>query len=156
MKWHLLNWTLGPAILAGLLAGAAAGPPAGVAEAWRDLPWTVVGLAGFFGSWYLIMFGLRMLAQRLNEGRLVWSEVRLAATVTAIQWSLLTMAMAVLLAVRQGAIDITGGWSAGWQAMPIGALIGAAVGLPLGLGVARLRIPQRLGLDKAAEQQPSP
>lgn len=154
MKWHLLNWTLGPAILSGILATAGAGPLAGIAEdTWQNLPGTVVGIASFFGCWFLVMFVVRMIAQRLNEGRLAWSDVRLLAIVMAIQWALLAIAMGVLLSVRQGTIQITGGWGASWQALPVGALIGAAVGLPLGLGVARLRIPECLGLDKMAQKR---
>jgi hypothetical protein len=150
VKWHLLNWTLGPAILSGLLSAAGAGEPANMPqELWRDFPGLVVGVASFFGAWFIVMFVLRLIAQRLNEGRLTWTETRLGAFAMAVQWLLLAGAFAVLLAVRQTAIAITGGWSPGWQPGVLGAMMGAAVGFVLGLGVAQLRLPERLGLDKA-------
>lgn len=61
---------------------------------------------------------------------------------------LLAFALGVLLTVRQTVLTLTGGWPRGLLALPIGAAIGAAVGLTLGLGVAQLRLPERLGLVK--------
>lgn len=93
-----------------------------------------------------------MIVQRLNEGRLSWAEVSRLAKAMVVQWVLLACALAVLLTVRQLALTLTGGWSAGLQALPVGAAIGAGVGLVLGLGVAQLRLPERLGLVK--EERP--
>jgi hypothetical protein len=155
MKAHLLNWTLGPAMLAMILAAGGADPPvASAGDTWLEFVRTMVGLTGFFATWYLVMLLLGAIAHRLNGGRFVWAEVRLGATVRAIQLALLVFALTVLLAVRQGAVLLTSGWSAGWLPAVIGAVIGAAVGLPLGLGVAQLRIPQRLGLDKTSPASP--
>ena len=51
MKAHLLNWTLGPAILAAIVAAGGANPLAASAlETLLGLPGRVVGLAGFFGT----------------------------------------------------------------------------------------------------------
>ena len=156
MKMHLLNWTLGPAILSGILATAGAGPDAHANEVtWRSLPGTAVGVAAFFGCWFVVMFVLRLIVQRLNEGRLAWADIRTMAAVIAIQWVLLACAFGVLLAVRQTALTITGGWPAGVHALPVGAAIGAGAGLILGLGVAQLRLPERLGLVKEEESKSS-
>lgn len=148
MKAHLVNWTLGPAILSAILACGGADPLAGPAlHGWLELARTIVGLAGFFGAFYVVMFLLRLIAQRLNEGRLVGAEVRMLAKVMAVQWMLLCGAFAVLLTVRHLSIMATGGWAKGWQAALAGGIVGATVGFVLGFGVAQLRLPQRLGLD---------
>ena len=86
MKMHLLNWTLGPAILSGILATAGAGPNALANEVtWRSLPGTAIGVAGFFGVWFVVMFLLRLIVERLNEGRLAWADIRTMAAVMAVQ-----------------------------------------------------------------------
>lgn len=152
MKAHLLNWTLGPALLAAIFAANGADPPAAPAsDILLGLPSVVVGLAGFFGTFYLIFLMLRIIAHRLNEGRFVWAEIRLGAVVMAIQLVLLVAAVSVLFTIHQLAVFVTGGWPKGWLAAAGGAVIGAAVGLPMGVGVALLRIPQRLGLDRCSE-----
>jgi hypothetical protein len=92
---------------------------------------------------------IMVVAARLIRGRFDWAEVRLVAAVMAIKFALLVFAVAMLVIVAQLATIVTGGWAAGWRAAAIGALLGAAAGLPSGLAVARLRLPQRLGLDTA-------
>jgi hypothetical protein len=155
MKAHLLNWTLGPAILGAIFASAGAVPPPPPAlEVWLGYPREVLGVAGFFGAWYLVMLVLRATVHRLNEGRFVWAEVRVGAAAMAIQCALLVVALAVLLAVHHLAVLVTGGWPRSWRSAVGGAIVGAGVGLLLGLGVARLRLTQRLGLGTAAPGPP--
>src|SRR5262245_59459563 len=55
MRAHLLNWTLGPALLGAIVAAGGADGPAGPAfdallVLWRGF----FGLAGFFGGFYLV------------------------------------------------------------------------------------------------------
>jgi hypothetical protein len=151
MKAHLLNWALGPAFLGAVFASSGSDPPAAPAlDAWLGGLRAVAGLAGFFGAVWLVALVLRIIAQRLNEGRFVWAEVRLVATVMAVKVALLVFALAVLLGVYQLAVNVLGGGRGGWRAAAVGAVVGAVVGLPAGLGVARLRLPQRLGLDRGA------
>src|SRR5437879_404846 len=149
MRAHLLNWTLGPALLGAIFAAGGADAPRGPAldsllGLWRGF----FGLAGFFGALYLVSLVLQIMAHRLNEGRFVWVEVRMGAIVMAVQLVLLVVALVVLLTVREFTVIMTGGWPRGLWAAAGGAAAGAPVGLVLGLGVARLRITQRLGLDK--------
>lgn len=152
MKWHLLNWTLGPAILGAIFASGGAGPPPAALDAWLDFLRLAEGLAAFCVTWYLIGLMLQIIAHRLNEGRFIWAKVRLGALCMAVQLMLLVGALTVLLAVRQLAVILTGGWPKGGWAAACGAAVAAGVGLLLGLGVARLRLPQRLGLDRASVQ----
>ena len=67
--------------------------------------------------------------------------------------ALLVFALALILTVSQLAVIVLGSWEAGWRSAAVGAGVGGAVGLLAGLGVAWLRIPERLGLD-APPQEP--
>ena len=152
MKAHLLNWTLGPALLAAIFAANGADPPAARArDILLGIPSVVVGLAGFFGTFYLVVLVLRIIAHRLNERRFVWAEIRLGAIVMAIQLVLFVVAVSVLFTIHQVAVIVTGGWPNGWLAAAGGAVIGAAVGLPMGVGVALLRLPERLGIGEVSQ-----
>jgi len=154
MKAHLLNWTLGPALLSAIFAASGADPPAAPAsQILLGLPSVFVGFAGFFGTFYLIFLLLRIIAHRLNERRFVWTEIRVGATVMAIQLVLLVVTFSVLFTIHQLAVIVTGGWPKGWQAAAGGAGVGAAVGLPMGIGVALLQLPKRLGLEEFSERK---
>ena len=151
MRAHLVNWTLGPALLGVIFASGGADAPAGppldaLLGVWRGF----FGLAWFFGAFYLVSLVFQIIAHRLNEGRFLWVEVRMGATVMAVRLVLLVVALVVLLTVREFAAIVTGGWPRGLWAAAGGAVGAAPVGLLMGLGVARLRLPQRLGLDRAA------
>jgi hypothetical protein len=150
MKAHLLNWTLGPAFLGAIFGSFGNNPPAPPGPAdWRGVLAMIATFAGFFSVAWLILMAIMVVAARLIRGRFDWAEVRLVAAVMAIKFALLVFAVAMLVIVAQLATIVTGGWAAGWRAAAIGALLGAAAGLPSGLAVARLRLPQRLGLDTA-------
>jgi hypothetical protein len=149
MRAHLLNWTLGPALLGAIIAGGGAVAPAvpafdALVALWRG----VVGLAGFFVAFYLVSLVIQIIVHRLNGGRFVGAEVRRVAIVMAVQLALLLLALMVLLTVREVAISATGGWPRSGWAAAVGAVTAAAVGLPMGFCVAQLRLPQRLGLDR--------
>jgi len=149
MRAHLVNWTLGPALLGAIVAAGGAEAPAGPAldsllAAWRGF----FALTGFFAAFYLVSVVLQIIAHRLNEGRFAWAELRMGATVMAVRLVLLVVALVVLLTVREFTVIVTGGWPRSLLAAAGGAAGGALIGLLLGLGVARLRLPQRLGLDR--------
>jgi hypothetical protein len=151
MKAHLLNWTLGPALLGAILAAGGAEAPAGPAldsllALWRGF----FGLAGFFGAFYLISVVLQIIVHRLNEGRFIWADVRTGATLMAVRLVLLMVTLLVLFTVREFAVLVTGGWPKSVWAAAGGAVTAAPIGLLMGVGVARLQLRQRLGLDRGA------
>jgi hypothetical protein len=151
MKSHLLNWTLGPALLGAIFAAGGAEAPAGPAlgalfALWRGF----FGLAGFFVAFYLVSVLLQTIAYRLNEGRFIWTDVRTGATAMAVRLVLLMVTLLVLFTVREFAVIATGGWPKSVWAAAGGAVTAAPIGLLMGLGVARLQLRQRLGLDRGA------
>jgi hypothetical protein len=157
MRAHLLNWTLGPALLGAIVAAGGADAPAGTAldaliALWRGF----LGLAGFFGAFYLVCVVLQIIVHRLNEGRFVRADVRMGATMMAVQFVLFAVTLLVLFTVREFAVIGTGGWPKSVWVGAAGAVTAAPIGLLMGLGVARLRLPQRLGLDSRDRRTPVP
>jgi hypothetical protein len=150
MKAHLLNWMIGPAFLGALFGSFGAGPvPAPSPAEWLDIFVTLGRVGAFFGGGLLVLLTIMVLARRGVEGRFPpWAEVRLFATVMAVKVALMVFAMGMIIIVSLIAALVTGGWQGSWHTALVGAAVGAALGLPLGLGVAWLKIPQRLGLDK--------
>lgn len=157
MRAHLLNWTFGPALLGAMFASfgspAPAAPPA-VPE-WLQMLEALARLGMFFLGAGLVLTALMAVVSRLIEGRFVWAQVRLFGVMMMVKVAMMVFALALLCSVYMAASAALGGWQGGWIAAVVGAVLGVVVGLPVGYGVALLRIPERLGLDKEVERPQS-
>ena len=138
MKAHLLNWTLGPAVLGAIFASAGADPPPGPALLHpAGAPACGPRARGLLHYVLCRSPGAPRCCPPAERG-----PVRLGGGADGDgrdgrSTVLLVVALAVLLVVHQFAVIVTGGWSKGGLAAAGGAVTGAAVGLLLGLGVAR-------------------
>jgi len=155
MKSHLLGWTIAPALFVGALAahGCEAGTWPGPGG-WLDVFVTVGRIGLFFACAGVALLALAILVLRLEKGRFDWAEVRQLAAAMVVKVAMLVFVLGALLVGFTLAAVVLGGWRGGWLAALGGAGVGATVGLNLGLLIAWLKIPQRLGLDRA--RPPSP
>ena len=153
MKAHLLNWVIGSACCGAFFAYAGFEPEFASVPSVGELLLAIPNALLLGGGAVAILTSLATIAIRLERGFFDWAQVRLIAAAMSVKIALIAFVFWTAVTVYQIAGHLLGEWPAGWTAAVIGACVGAALGLLAGLGVARLRIPERLGLIQPAQSE---